>query len=363
MAVLRNHVVNKANNLLKNITAPLVLISYTGFSMVICKTAPTWLSLRSCLKNPDMKRTNIILIGALLIGTFILSSYREGPATHGWDCTGGETGLGNAAGCAISGGCHGSAANTGIVVTLELDSAGVPVTSYKGGMAYTITIKGTNTTASSLPKYGFQLIAIQGATAEVTPVNEGTFQQTGLPAGVHYQTPVNATYLVANVIEHTTPLSPDSGTGGNGTIYKESIGWTAPVAGTGTVSFWGALNAVNDNGSADGGDLWNTQHLVITEDTVVHTVNSVADLNANLTVDIFPNPSTDFVQLEISNASWGSYGLYVYDSEGRLVLNRSLDVAGDLSKTSINTTGWSSGIYIVKVSNGGMEKVVKIVKR
>ena len=310
-----------------------------------------------------MKAKNILIIGTLLISTFILCSYREGPATQGWDCTGGELGLGNAAGCGISGGCHSHSATAGIVVTLELDSAGVPVTTYKAGLSYTVKIKGVNNTASVLPKFGFQTIAIKGAVADSTPVNIGTFQQTGLPAGVHYQTPVSAQYIVANVIEQTTPLSPDSGTGGRGTIYAESFGWTAPVTGTGTVSLWGVLNAVNFNGSADGADLWNVQHLVITEDTTATTVNSITDVNGTLTLNIFPNPASDFAQLEIANATSGSYHLNVYDSEGRQVIKHELEVTGDLYKTEINTADWTSGIYFVKISNDETVKVLKMVKK
>jgi hypothetical protein len=310
-----------------------------------------------------MKKKNLLVWAATIVAAIFMCSYVTGPATHGWDCTGGETGLGNGAGCSTGSGCHSTTAATGIIVALELDSAGVPVTTYKGGQAYTVKITGTNTTVNNLPRFGFQVIAIKGATSEVTPVNEGTFQQTGLPTGVHYQTPVNASYIVADVIEHDEALSPDSGTGTTGTVYQESFGWTAPAAGTGTVSFWGALNAVNNNGSADAGDLWNTTHIVITEDTTSGTVNSIAPLSANLEVKVYPNPATDAVQIELDNAATGSYNLNIFDLEGRSICSRMLQVSGNLSTTTLNTTGWSAGIYFVSLSKDGMEKVVKIVKR
>jgi hypothetical protein len=190
----------------------------------------------------------------------------------------------------------------------------------------------------------------------------GTFQQTGLPANVHYQAPVNLTYTVANIVEQGNTISADSGSGGTGTIYKESFTWTAPVAGTGTVSFWGALNAVDNNGTNDAGDKWNTQTLIVTEDTAT-VVNSINELNGNLQLNIYPNPSADLIQLEMNNAAAGKYSLSVFDAEGRIVSNQIIEVTGNFSKTAINSTNWSAGIYYVSLLKDGVEKVVRVVKR
>ena len=292
-----------------------------------------------------------------------MCSYHSGAASHGWDCTGGETGLGNAAGCASGGGCHSTSATAGIVVSLELDSAGVPVTGYKAGLTYKVTIRGVNTTSSSLPRFGFQVAAFKGSTAQTTPVNAGTFQSTGLPASVHYQTPVNPTYTVANIVEHSNTIIADSGTGGTGTLYKESFNWVAPAAGTGTVSFWGIINAVNFNGSADGGDLWNTQTLIVSEDTATVVVNGVSQLEGNMELNVYPNPATDHLQVELSNAITGTYELSVFDAAGREIAKQNEQVSAISSTVEVNTSNWSSGIYFVKLSKDGVQKVVKIVKR
>jgi hypothetical protein len=309
-----------------------------------------------------MRKTSFIVYAVLIAVITFMCSYRQGAATHGWDCTGGETGLSNQAGCSSGGGCHSNSATPGIVVMLQLDSAGIPVTTYKAGLTYTVTIKGVNTTSSILPKYGFQVAAFKGASAQVTPVNEGTFQQTGLPANVHYQAPVNLTYTVANIVEQGLPLSPDSGTGGTGTIYKQSFTWTAPATGTGTVSFWAALNAVNNNGTNDNGDLWNIQTLVVAEDTAA-TVNAIEQISANPEVTVYPNPVADVVHLEVNNANPGPYNLEVFDSEGRKLTGQMIDVTGIFSATTLSTINWSSGIYFVKLSRDGTKKVVKIIKR
>ena len=304
---------------------------------------------------------NLLILAVMAASSFFLCSYQGGAATvGGWDCTGAESGLQNPTGCS-NGGCHGNTATTGITVTLEIDSAGAPVTAYKAGLTYTIKLTGTNTTSANLPKFGFQVASIAGSAAQVTPTNAGTFQQTGLPAGVQIA-PVVPSYYVCNIIEHSTPLSPSSGTGGNGTVYSTSFTWTAPVQGTGTVSFWAALNAVNHDGSASSADKWNVKHVVLQEDTVT-TVTSIDEPAGNMTISVYPNPSTDAVQIDLYNAMHGAYNMSVFDVDGNAVLSRIVEVSDNFSKTTLNTTGWSAGIYFVQIVNDGLQKVVKIVKR
>ena len=221
-----------------------------------------------------MKKRIVLFTLIAGISYLIFSSYSAGPGTNSYDCSGADvnSGSGNPAGCTTGGGCHGSAATPGITFTIEIDSAGTPVSTspttghYTPGYTYTIKITGTNTTTSSLPKWGFQVAATNGAVAATVPVNAGTLQSTGLPTGIHYvAAPGTTATFFANVVEHDTRLSPTSGTGGTGTVYSTSFTWTAPVAGTGVVSLFGALNAVNNNGSADAGDLWNTAQLILNE--------------------------------------------------------------------------------------------------
>ena len=308
-----------------------------------------------------MNKRSFVIYAFAFIAIVGMCSYHSGAASHGWDCTGGETGLGNSAGCGSGGGCHSTSATPGIVVSLELDSAGVPVTGYKPGLTYKVTIRGVNTTSSSLPRFGFQVAAFKGSASQVTPVNVGTLQATGLPTGVHYQTPVNLTYTVANILEQSTAIAADSGTGGTGTLYKESFTWVAPVAGTGTVSFWGVINAVNFNGNQDGGDLWNTDSLVIHEDTTV-VVNGVRELQGNMEVNVYPNPATDHLHIELSNAISGAYELSVFDAAGREIMKQNEHISSGSSTVVVNTSNWSQGIYFVKVSKDGIQKVEKIVK-
>lgn len=316
------------------------------------------------LKQLHMINRNICIFSLLVICSLFLLSYREGPANQGWDCTGAETGLSNPKGCSNGGGCHGNSATAGITVNLELDSAGgAPVLKYKGGKTYTFKITGQNTTTGNLPKFGFQVSCILGDSARVTPTNAGAFAQSGLPAGVHFAS-AQATYYVTDIVEHDQSLSPDSLTGGKGTIYRESFNWTAPVKGTGTVSFWGVLNAVNGNGNADGNDKWNTKQLIVEEDTSSGTVNEIAEAGiGNAMLNVYPNPAIEMVNIDLLNASEGTYDLNIIDLQGRILESHRFGVAGNYSKTTINTANWPAGIYFAEMVKGGDKRVMRFVKQ
>ena len=312
-----------------------------------------------------MKKRILLLPVIGLVAYVVLSSSASGAgATSGYNATGSETGLGNVTGCYANSSCHASAATAGITLSIELDSAGVVASStatsghYKPGYTYSIKIIGTNTTTNTLPKFGFQVSAITGSTAVTTPTNAGTFVTSSLPAGVQY-TPAN-TNFVCNVVEHSTRLNPSSGTGGTGTVYTESFNWTAPAAGTGTVSIWAALNAVNDapNG-ADAGDKWNTNKLVLTELSDV----SVANVLSNISINAFPNPATTNLNLQLTGAEEGNYSLQVFDLSGRTMTTENLAVSGNHFVTALNTANWAPGMYSVVLSKDGNTKAITVAKQ
>ncbi|MEI8279066.1 MAG: T9SS type A sorting domain-containing protein [Bacteroidota bacterium] len=233
---------------------------------------------------------NTLLFTAVAgLGYVTFSSSASGAGNNsGYDCTGAETGLGNGVGCGH--GCHNSSATAGITVALELDSAGTPVTQYVGGMTYTIKITGTNTTANSLPKFGFQVAVINGTSAQTTPTNAGTFQTVSNPMR---NTAAQAGNFVTNLVEQKTAIAATTGTGGSGTTYVESFSWTAPAAGSGSISIWGVLNAVDGFGT-NSGDFWNSNNITITEETAGTSCATVTGLSASATGSTTGNATWTF---------------------------------------------------------------------
>ena len=281
----------------------------------------------------------------------VISAYSGGPASSGgYDCTGAETGLGNPTGCTVPGGCHSASATAGIAVTIELDSVGVPTTHYMGGGTYTVKITGTNNTASNLPRYGFQMGCIKGSVPQVTPTNEGTWKSP-FPSSTHYAPPLANNYTVG-VVEQSALLAPLSGSGGNGTVYSKTFNWVAPNVGTGTISFWAALNAVNSNSNADGGDLWNTTHLVVDE----WSFDAVASIEQNfMDMNVFPNPASDYATLEYTLKENTNLQVELYDISGKKICNLfSEEQTAGLHQQIINLSNLSlkNGLYLVVLNDG-----------
>ncbi len=311
-----------------------------------------------------MKTHKIKILLSLFVGIsfyIVLSGYKEGPGTKGWDCTGAETGLGNPKGCSAGIGCHSTSATAGISVVLEFDSTGgVPTTHYTGGLTYTVKITGTNNTANILPKFGFQITSIKGPNSVVTPTNEGTWKSP-FPTNTHFQGPMAGDFVV-NLVEHTTQLSPISGTGGTGTVYSETITWTAPITGTGTISFWAALNAVNNNDTADSHDLWNTTHIVISEWGNNAGIDPIEQ--NSFKVNVFPNPVTDYATLDYTLKETTDLQVNLYDISGRQVSNLSYgeQTAGQHSQTiNIQSMHLKSGIYFLVINDGNTADSKKLI--
>lgn len=273
---------------------------------------------------------------ALLIPVFgifaylTLSSDSNGPG-------GNKTGSrGVTAGCAT---CHGGTATAGVTIAFELDSAGTPVTRYKPGMLYTLKMTGTNTTANSLPKFGTQLSVVSGSGS--SSVNAGTF--SSLPTGTS-----TITSSTIKILQHNTKLSPATGTGATGTTYVVSVGWTAPAAGTGTVTAYGVINAVDNNGGDNTADKWNNATASFTElpNTIGVASVSAAELN------IYPNPVVNMLNI---GAYTGS--VIVYDINGKIVTTAVVN-----NNITIDASSWTAGMYLVVLNNGERTITRTIVK-
>ena len=238
---------------------------------------------------------------------------------------------GTANGCT----CHG-ATNATTSVTLELDSAGIPVTHYVAGQSYTIKITGTNTSTVSLPKFGFQVTAVKSTGAGTSSAtNIGLLQSTGLPAGLQYTTGASSGLPMA-VVEHSTRLSPATGTGATGTTYVETVGWTAPATGSGTAMIYGCINAVNGTGSSSG-DRWNNATPIsITEEIIP----SIAPISG--TFSVCAGASTTLTDAT-TGGTWSSSNIAV-----ATVISSTGAVTGAAGGTSTITYTTSSG-YVTQV--------------
>ena len=276
-------------------------------------------------------KQRIILFSAFLGLSYVtLTSSADGPALVG---DGDRTGRLGAT-CA-GGGCHTS--NPGATsCTIEMhklsDPTGSPVTTFEADSTYIIRIKGTNTT--SLTHFGFQLTA--GFTNTKAA---GTF--ASLPSNVHSKTVGSFTE-----IEHSSALSFPSGN------FSEDIQWKAPSIGP--VTFYGIVNAVNNNGN-EGGDAVSAPVTL----TVQHST-SVAKVNSDANVTAYPNPCTNSLNLKVDNIKT-AYSVNVYDLRGRRIYENNAPT-GTYNST-IDASKWAEGMYLIQITSGEAVKTISVVKQ
>jgi hypothetical protein len=283
-----------------------------------------------------MKKRILLITAVGTLGYVTLTSSASGPGGNYTGSTGG------AAGCGPSS-CHGSSATTGIGVGFILDSAGTIVTRYKPGITYKIKVMG-NSTGTSLPKFGFQLMAVKGSGSTAAAV--GTFGTA--PTGTHV--------TASKVWEHVTPLS---GSGATVTVYMDSISWTAPAVGTGTVTIYAALNAVNNN-NASTGDSWNTSNFAYNEIT---PSASVTNVTSSTSINAYPNPVAGTLNLQFNNVAYGNYNVAVYDLAGKQVASQTASVNGVSATISLDASNWAPGLYNAAVEKDGARQMVQVVKQ
>jgi PKD repeat protein len=165
--------------------------------------------------------------------------------------------------------CH---TGTPVTVTGWITS-NIPASGYVPGQTYTITATATHTGAVL---FGFEM------TAENASNNKtGTFIITN----------ATQTQLVNNnkSVTHT-----QNGTTPSGNSKSWSVNWTAPAAGTGNVTFYGAFNAANGNGGSSGDVIYKTSTLV-PEGNILE-----ADFSANPTT-VCPGGQVQFTDLSAGN--------------------------------------------------------------
>ncbi len=75
-------------------------------------------------------------------------------------------------------------------------------------------------------------------------------------------------------------------------------------------------------------------------------------------VEIFPKPFTTI--LNIDNQSIESIKIYIYDSYGKLVLNKLVD---ELNRNTLNLSDLSNGLYFVVVDSNSTRKLFKVIKQ
>jgi len=311
------------------------------------------------------KMTTIFICFIVAGLSVILFSYNSGPAKNGQAVSGAPFNSGKT--CTT---CHGGGSFGGTINLQLLDSAKKAVKSYIPGQHYTFKINMKKTSTASA-NYGFQTTC-----AKVS--NNGNINRWGkLPANTH-----NTLLSAHNYVEQSTRLT-------SGII---SIPWTAPLKGSGSVTFYTAGNIVNNNSSTSG-DQPLSKSLTITEgvalmpviftsyDATLQNNNAIVTWSTsreenvrNYIVEKSSN-GIDFVQAGIVMAKgWGNYNftdnafnnkayyrLKVEDVSGNVAYNDPLTVAKpDKNNYKLSLYNHGGSQYFM-FTNGSKQQRIQVI--
>jgi hypothetical protein len=295
-----------------------------------------------------MKKRMLLFTASIALLSFLVTSYNAGPA-HGGQ--GNHTGSQNSVASCSGGGCH--ATNNPIVTdtVLFFKPDGVTgVLSWLPGQSYKIRLLVTSTNINYV-RYGFQMTSV--CDSGTTEVQAGTFIMP-FPGNVDDISVTGTTGSPIQIVEHVfkqnmTPNTVKS----TGTV---TLNWTAPNTDTiDNVKFYVIANCVDANNLSTG-DAPNNAMWVFPRNTT-----SVKELNADIKLNLYPNPVTDKLNISMENADKGLYTIKIFDVQGKVVA-KEYAVVNKNYKTSINVAAWASGMYHVQISKDGAQRTMKVMK-
>ena len=138
--------------------------------------------------------------------------------------------------------------------------------------------------------------------------------------------------------QETTASSGGNATGTNGTV-SYTIGQVVYTTNTGTT------------GSVAQG---------VQQPFEIQTLLGAENFNINLQIAVFPNPATNWLQLDIKNYGFEKLNYQIFDINGKMVLQSKIST----ETTTISMENLSTNIYLLKVLDNNKEvKTFKIIKK
>lgn len=272
-----------------------------------------------------MKKLSLLMSALLVCGLIIY----DAPDTyvHGsWDgAPSGRTGSpGDNSTC--FNGCHGSNPGNGMANEALSITHNVPVTGYGPGNTYDVTVTMTSAGTNS---FGFSL----------SPQNAGGAVLGTLIAGAGTQLNGGGGYVTQ---------TENSGAGSKSWTFQ----WTAPTAGTGSVTFYCA-SIFGNSSFSNAGDFMVTGTETVQEGTTVGIFDQEA-----ASVSIYPNPAVDVIRLNAELESQTAFE--IIDLKGAIVqvglINAGTNPAITLDRAIVN-----SGMHLLRLSSAEGSTTTRIV--
>lgn len=248
---------------------------------------------------------------------------------------GDETSLGQPKTCQN---CHNQGPILASLDITVLNANNQPITQYQPGQQYTASVKIT-ATGTGLQGYGFQMIALRDAG------------NTDLD-GFTDTNPNN--YKIATITNGRTYAEHDN----ISTANTFNVKWTAPVAGTGNITFYASGNGVNGNGttSGDGGAKFSL-HL-----QEFGTVAANEPQSPDYSMRLSPNPVIGDTRLNTGTLPTGQYRARSFNASAKMVWESPVTVTGPSEDIQIPAAEWQAGLYYIQLEGAHGHAIVKVVK-
>lgn len=200
-------------------------------------------------------------------------------------------------------------------------TSNIPPEGFIAEQSYTITAAATHTGAQG---FGFEVTAENAAAAK-----QGTFIITNAT-----ETKLaNAGRAVTHTFAGTTPS-------GNGKSW--SFNWTAPASGAGPITFYGAFNAANGNGSTSGDVIY------VSTLTVNEAFTAIEDVAGQAMARVYPNPFVNDVNVSLGEIKDEVKEIRMFSSNGTLVYAENISGIAN-SAYSIPTETIAKGFYQINI--------------
>lgn len=226
--------------------------------------------------------------------------------------------------------CANSGCHTGTPTTeIGWITSNIPLAGYTPDSTYTITA----TMTRGNTKFGFQISA-QNST--------GTQKGTLVSTGTETKTLSSGKYIT-----HTS-----TGTSGSNGTKTWTFDWTAPAAGGGDVTFYGAFNASNGNTFQNGDTIFKSQT------TVSENLTGIEEWNLANTMSVYPNPVSDKFAVHCNEIGVAIEQINIIDLNGKVVTAINNITAGK----TIDISTLSAGTYLVEIETLKGNVFKKIIK-
>lgn len=236
--------------------------------------------------------------------------------------------------------CHGGAIELTMDVEIFEVGTSTAVTEYVAGTTYDVKVTLNHMGGAEPAGYGFQMVSLVDA-------DDSDVMGWSNPSG-----PVQISTATM------TPGRSYAEHDGMSISNEFNIQWTAPAESSGSVTFYAAGIGADGDGTsaADGGA---KTSLTLQEMSV--GINDVFDLNVR--VKVYPNPVTDYVNVEINSEFSGAVLAEIIDMQGRIIETRSIDLTSGQNEVRFEADHLNVGTYLVRLNKDNKILTTQFVKK